>query len=201
MSEIITNTVSGLFGARGVGKTPYILGEKQYGIKGLANIALEKNMRVLIVDTFDHPSYNHINRIKPKDLATFSKLKGIHRIFVRAHEMPVLNKIINETVYNTFLVYEDAYKHQKEELDDSIMNLIGDSKGKNVDILFMYHCYALAPIDLYRYLDYLEIFKTKDSPEERKKNMRGYFKEAMETYNEVMANPSRYYHKTVWTGL
>lgn len=201
MSQPVINSVSALFGGRGVGKTPYILGDKSLGIKGLANIYLSKGMRVLIVDTYDHPSYKSIPAIKPKDLLKWNTKKGIYRIFVRPDEMPELNKIINETVYNTFLVYEDAYKHQSEELDWSIMRLIGDCKGKNVDILFMYHCWELAPKDLYRYLDYIEVFKTKDSPEDRKKSIKGYFKEAMQAYNEVMAHPSRYYHKTLWTGL
>lgn len=199
MSEPITNTVTGLFGARGVGKTPYILGDAQYNIKGLVKTYLEKDMKVLIIDTFDHPSYKSVPIIKPKQLIGLKP--GVNRIFCRPDQMPELNRIINETVYNTFLIYEDAYKHQSEDLDLNIMRLIGDSKGKNVDIMFMYHCYELAPKDLYRYLDYLEIFKTKDSPEDRKKSMRGYFKEALETYNEVMAHPSRYFHKTLYTGL
>jgi hypothetical protein len=197
--ERITNTVTGIFGARGTGKTPLILGAPEHNIKGLVKTYLEKDMKLLIVDTFDHPSYSSIKLIKPSQIP---KLKsGAARVFVRPDQMPELNKIINESIYNTCIIYEDAYKHQQEKLDKSIMCLIGDSKQKNVDIVFMYHCYALAPVDLYRYLDYLEIYKTKDSPEERKTAMRGYFKEAMQVYDEVMANPSRYFHKTLYTGL
>lgn len=197
--EQITNTVTGIFGARGTGKTPFVLGAPEYDIKGLIPTYLEKDMRILIVDTFDHPSYKGVPLMKPQQLPTWKK--GAYRIFVRPDEMPELNKIINECVYNACIIYEDAHKHQNKSLDKSIMRLIGDSKQKNVDIYFMYHCYALAPKDLYRYLDYLEIYKTKDSPEERKDDMRGYFKEAMEVYNKVMAHESRYYHEPLYTGL
>lgn len=197
--EPISNTITGIFGARGTGKTAYLLGDESCGIKGLVKTYLAKGMKVLIIDTFDHPSYKSVPTIKPKQLT--GKLSGANRIFVRSEQMPELNKIIKETVYNTLLVYEDAYKHQFGKLDKSVMELIGDSKQKNVDILFMYHCFALAPKDLYRYLDYLEIFKTKDTPEERKQEMSGYFGEAMQAYNQVKANPSRYFHKTLYTGL
>jgi hypothetical protein len=81
------------------------------------------------------------------------------------------------------------------------MRLMGDSKQKNINIVYMYHNWALAPKDLYRYLDYIEIFKTKDTPAARKDDMPGYFEEAMKIHTEVMKHPSLYYHKLLNTDL
>ena len=81
------------------------------------------------------------------------------------------------------------------------MRLIGDSKQKNVDIIFMYHNWALAPKDLYRYLDFIEVFKTKDHPVVRKEDMPGYYDDAVKVYNEVQAHPSNFYHKLINTDL
>ena len=75
--------------------------------------------------------------------------------------MPALCALISETVWNCLIVFEDAHKHQYNRIDRSVMRLMGDSKQKNVDIIFMYHNFGLAPKDLYRYLDYIEIFKMK----------------------------------------
>jgi hypothetical protein len=197
--EQIFNTVTATIGGRGVGKTAYLKGDESIGVSGVIPIYTKKNMRVLIVDTFDHPSYKDIEVIEPVDLPSFKS--GVKRIFVRPDEMPELNKIINASFYNGLLVYEDAFKHQQSKLDRSIMCLIGDSKQKNVDIIFQYHCFALVPKDLYRYLDYIEIFKTKDTPEVRKESMAGYYDDAIKVHKEVMANKSRFFHKTLYTGL
>lgn len=199
------NTVNAVFGARGTGKTEYAKGNAAHNVKGIIPMYLRKGMKVLVVDTIDHPSWRDVPTITAAGLKKWGMGddRTIRRIFVSTTDMPRLNKVINTTVWNGLVLYEDAYKHQSDELDQPIIELIGDSKQKNVDILFMYHTWMHAPLDLYRYLDNIEVFKTKDSPEARKKTIQqaGYWDEAMQVYNEVRQNESRFYHKTISTGL
>lgn len=201
MDKINPNTVSLILGMRDSGKTAYLKGEEKHNIPGLIPLYLKKGMKVLIVDTVDHESYQDVPVIQPEKLIGWKQ--GVYRVFVRHTEMKDLIAHMNEidSLYNTFLVFEDAYKHQKEELDDNLMNLISDSKGKNIDILFMFHCWELVPLDLYRYLDCIEVFKTLDHPETRKKNMRAYYTKALEVYNEVMESTDPHIHKFIETRL
>lgn len=200
MSELNFNSVSAIFGKRGTGKTEYLKGNSDFNLPGFLNLYLQqKKMKVLIVDTFDHPSYRDIPSIAPENFSKWKK--GAYRIFVRVDEMPDLCNQISEDVWNTLIVFEDAHKHQYNRIDKSIMRLIGDSKQKNIDIVFMYHNWALAPKDLYRYLDFIECFKTKDHPSCRKDDMPGYYDEALKVYEEVKSNPSPFCHKLIRTDL
>lgn len=194
-----TNVVAAIFGKRSTGKTLYLKGSDEFKLKGFLKNYLNRGMKVLIVDTLDHPSYRDIPIIKPEQIKEWKK--GCYRIIYPRHKMPELCNIISEDLWNCLVVFEDAHKHQKNKLDDSVMALIGDSKQKNVDILFMYHNWALAPKDLYRYLDFIEVFKTKDHPICRKDDMPGYYETALTVYEKVKKHPSRFYHLMVDTEL
>lgn len=199
MSELVYNTINMIIGKRGTGKTVYAKGDKSLGVEGLFNIYVQKGMKVLIVDTFDHPSYSEIPIIT-LDKINWAWKKGVYRYWCRVTDIPKALEHINENFWNGALFLEDAFKHQKEKLDRSMMNLIGDSKQKNVDMFFMYHNWGLAPRDLYRYVDYIEVFKTKDTPEERKRDLPGCYVDVYKAYQEVMADPSEFAHKTVDCG-
>jgi hypothetical protein len=195
------NYVCAIFGMRGTGKTEYFKGNPQHNLPGLIKPTLQQGKKVLIIDTFDHPSYQDIPVIYPEQLKKWKR--GVYRCFVRPDDMPQLNKMINElpSMYNTLLAYEDAYKHQAEKLDKTIKELIIDSKQKNIDMLFMYHAFSMAPKDLYRMLDLIQLFKTKDHPSSRKEDMPGYYEEALKVYEEVKKHPSRFYNKLINTEL
>ena len=199
MEEPEFNKVCALFGTRGVGKTPFVIGDKDHGIPGLISIYLQKGMKVLIVDTLDHPKYRKFTTLSIDMLNRFKK--GVARIFARPDMVQIINKKIEETIWNTFIVYEDAGKHQRGSLDDTIMQIIGDSKAKNNDILFMYHSWGQAPKDLYRYVELIEVFKTRDHPKCRKDDMPGYYDDAVKIYDEVHKHPSRFFHKLLDTGI
>ncbi|MBS1647366.1 MAG: hypothetical protein JST67_08495 [Bacteroidetes bacterium] len=158
-------------------------------------------MKVLIIDTLDHPSYRNIPVLPKSKFSNWEN--GIYRVFTTREEIPKLNHFINSSpsVWNTCLVYEDAYKHTSKIIDKSLIQLMADSKQKNIDIVFMYHSFAQAPPDLYRYLDFIELFKTKDSPQCRKNYMPGYYDFAEKIYNEVKKNPSPFFHKMIDTGM
>lgn len=196
------NAIGAIFGQRGSGKTDYLRGNPQHGLPGIMNIyPKHKDMKVLIIDTFDHPSYANIPVLSPKDFNTWTS--GIYRVFTPATEVPKLNRFINShpSIWNTLIVYEDAYKHTAKTVDRYLRQIMADSKQKNIDVLFMYHSFAQAPPDLYRYLDYIELFKTKDSPQCRKNFMPGYFDEAMKVYEMVKQNKNPFYHQLITTEL
>lgn len=195
------NKVVGIFGRRGSGKTEFFKGNDQLGLRGLIRPSLQRGKKFLIVDTIDHPSYRDIPQMFPEQLHRWKK--GVYRIWVRPDEMPALNKLINElpSMWNTDIGYEDAYKHQSVELDKSIVELIIDSKQKNIDMFFFYHTFSMAPKGLFRLVDYIELFKTKEHPKVRKDDMIGYYDDAVRIFNEVSANPSPFFHRTINTEL
>ena len=201
MLEDRFNKVFAIFGQRGSGKTEFLKGNAELKIPGIINIYPQRTpaMKVLIIDTFDHPSYQNIPILKPKDLQYWQK--GIYRCFTNAEDIPKLNRFLRDSpaIWNTLLVYEDAYKHTSKYIDKSLINLMADSKQKNIDICFMYHSFKQAPPDLYRYVDFIELFKTKDTPECRKDYMDVYYNKATEIFNEVKNNKSPFFHKTIDT--
>lgn len=201
MSVKRLNTICAIFGQRGSGKTDYLLGNPQHKLPGIINLYPKKDMKVLIIDTFDHPSYKDVPVLPMNMLNKWDS--GIYRAYTPAEDIPKLNKLLRDSpaIWNALLVYEDAYKHTSKTIDRSLINLMADSKQKNLDMLFMYHSFGQAPQDLYRYLDFIELFKTKDSPDNRKNCMPGYYDEAMKIYNQVKTNPSPFYHQIINTGL
>lgn len=201
MSEPVFNSISAIIGMRGTGKTAFFRGDKDFNIPAqIIPLYPAKGMKVLITDTLDHPKYRDIPIIKREQLAHWKK--GVYRIICPSSGMKELNRLFCTTLSNTLLVYEDAYKHTKEELDAAQEEILADSKQKNIDVLFMYHSWFQIPRQLYRdYLEYIEVFKTKDSPESRKDVLKivGCYDEAMLVYEQVKNNPSRFYHKTLST--
>ena len=200
MSEERFNKIFGIFGDRGTGKTQYALGNEDFDLPGVVNLYRKRGIKVIIIDTMDHPAYKKIPVIPMQKFHLFTA--GIGRIIVNADDIPQLNYFLNDhkTTWNSLLLYEDARKHTYGKVDKSLIRLIGDSKQKNIDIGFMYHCFAHCPLDLYRYFDFIDLFKTKDTPEVRKDALQGCFADVMQVYNEVKAHKSRFYHKVIDTG-
>lgn len=197
------NNISMILGRRGSGKTEYVKGNPTLQLEGFLKMYLERGMKVLIIDTFDHPSWRDIPVITPEQLPRWKK--GVYRIWVPISEIPLLNKLINDlpNLWNTCLIYEDAYKHTSETIDDYLSALMGDSKQKNIDIIFMYWAWMQAPAALYRMIDLIEAFKTKDNPEARRKALEqgGYYDVAMQVWERVKNHPSPFHHELIDTAL
>lgn len=172
-------------GRRGSGKTTWIF--------KLIEMYKKRGMKVLIVDTYDHPSYKDVPVLQPDQLKHWKK--GVYRMF--GSDFDTMLKAIDTYLYNALIVFEDAYKYQERKLDPNVKRFVIDSKGKNLDIIFLYHAWGWIPPDLLRISDYLEVFKTNDSPETRKNYITGYYPEAMRIYTEVMADASPYAHKSI----
>lgn len=197
MDENLVNTVSMAIGARGTGKTPFVLGDEKVGVDGLVDLYLQKDMKVLFVDTLDHNSYRHIKYIAPENI-NLNWQSGVYRTWVRPYEMEDLLNVISENCWNTFIVLEDTYKHQKRKLSDACARLIGDSKQQNNDLLFMYHTWKFVPLDLLPYLDYIEIFKTNRLPGKREEEeLADHFEKVLEVNQRVNNHSFHYYHESV----
>lgn len=197
------NNICAILGRRHSGKTEYVKGNPELKLEGFLNMYLERGMKVLIIDTFDHPSWRDIPVIALEDLPRWKS--GVYRIWVPIDQIPLLNKLIYDlpNLWNTCLIYEDAYKHTSESIDDYLSALMGDSKQRNIDIIFMYWSWMQMPAALFRMIDLIEAFKTKDSPEARRKALEqgGYYDVAMDVWARVKANPSQFYHELIDTNL
>jgi len=190
------NLIVLVIGRRKSGKTEFVKGNEGLGLEGFINIAVSQGKKVLAVDTFDHPSYRDLKLIQPLDINLKWK-KGVYRTFVNIEEMPDLLKHIRDNFYNGMLILEDAGKHQGQKLSKPLKALIGDSKQKNVDIVFMFHEWSFVPLDLLRYVDLIEIFKTNENPEVREGCFNVPMPEVLAMYERVKAHPSPYYHETL----
>jgi hypothetical protein len=198
MSSVpVFNTVNLLLGRRGTGKTVFVTGEDGIVQDNLIDIYVQKEMKVLILDTYDHPSYQQVKRILPEQINDSWK-KGVYRCFVRPAEMEDLLSVVYDNFWNGALILEDAFKHQKKNLSDNCANMVGDSKNRNVDMYFMYHTWSFVPLDLYRYLDFIELFKTKTPPGKREENeLADNYEDVLAAYERVRNHESRFYHETI----
>lgn len=199
------NKITGIFGIRGTGKTLYMLGsklsanqsDKALNKTGILDVYRKLNKKVLIIDTLDHTSYRNIPFLKPSQLNSFNS--GIYRIIIKGKDIDKLNKMLcqSKNIWNSVLVYEDAKKLTGDKADDYLIELMGDSKQKNIDIFFMYHNFSECPKDVFRKLDFIKCFKTKDSPDTRKDIIGGDYIDVMKVYNSVKNNPNRFYSELI----
>lgn len=201
-----TNQVGIIIGMRNVGKSLFVLGsefsskveDKILQIRGLIRIFLNKKMKILFIDTLDHPSYRHFTVLKQSEFKTWT---GIRRIYFEPDDIVNLVDLINKTpsMNNTFIVFEDAGKYTDLKLPKPFKRLIADSKQRNIDILFMYHCFMDTPTDVFRKgIDYIQLFKTEDHPAVRKNNLRLYDK-VEAAYNQLKASNNRFDGKYIDT--
>lgn len=201
------NKVGIIEGTRGTGKSLFLLGSKysakkgddELNINGLIEAQLKNNFKVLIIDTLDHPSYRKIAVIPQKNINKFNN--GVGRVFMNPEKIIQFVKMVNQAPVfnNTFFVFEDAGKYTGNRLPIDFKILISDSKQRNIDIVFMYHCWAETPLDIFRKgLDYIQLFKTDDGPVVRKNNLSLYEK-IENIYKRIKQNKSRFYSEFIDT--
>lgn len=183
------NKVITAIGARGTGKTSWLIGdEKVPDLKPLVDIYLKHHkMKVLIIDTIDHPSYSKVPIMTPDKIKLWKH--GMYRIY----DSDIINNVLPEIeahLKNALLICEDAYKWLKKTLPDNVAKFIIDSKQKNIDIIFLYHAWGWTPPDLFRICDHLEIFRTKDSFLSRKSYILPYINELKQI--DVKFNKSKF---------
>lgn len=180
------NQVTAILGRRGSGKTTYILSVIQEYKKA------HPEKRILIMDTLDHPAYKEIP-VLTFDLIEKWKTPTIYRTF-GSNTDEILNSI-SKHLNNCLIIFEDASKYIRKNLQKEVRNFIIDSKQKNLDLIFVFHGFSYVPPELFRLLDMITIFKT-DNPEYRKFEIVAY-DEVKSTYDKVMRSKDPYFRKTV----
>lgn len=200
------NQVGIIIGQRGTGKSLFVLGsnhsakaeDKSLKIPGILDIYTRKSMKVLIIDTLDHPAYRSIPIIKQSQFSKWNK--GIVRTFLEPDDIKSLVNLINISPHlnNTCIIFEDAGKYTEKVLPKPFKRLIIDSKQRNIDIVFMYHCFIDTPTNIFTKSDFIQLFKTEDSPLVRKNNIR-LFDKVLKAYEDVKQNKNNFYGKFIDT--
>lgn len=200
------NLVGIVIGQRGTGKSLFVLGsenssketDKKLNIPGILPIYQKRGTKILIIDTLDHPAYRKIPVLKQSDFKKWTK--GTVRIFTEPENILLLVDLINKSphINNTLIVFEDAGKYTEKSLPRSFKRLIIDSKQRNIDIIFMYHCFIDTPTNIFTKSDFIQLFKTEDSPIVRKNNIR-LFDKVNAAYNQVNEHTSNFYGKYIDT--
>lgn len=180
-----------MVGMAGTGKTTLL--------RNVMGLYLKKGMKVLIVDDFDHPSYRDVPKITLENLPLWKG--GIYRLIhpeINEEVLPALK----EHLWNTFLVFEDCFKYVGNKFTKPMASLTINAKQTNVDIIFMYHCWAWVAKDLSRRCNAYIILKSLDTPESRfNKKDAPYLPLLMDAYADVMADSNQYRNKLFKTGL
>lgn len=176
------NNIYTIIGGRNSGKTPLILGGDYE--QGMAAVFLKKNMSVLVIDEFDHPKYRHVPFLHPSKYHLLSNKPGIYRTLTKIQHMPLLFPYL-ANVWNTFIVFEDCFKYIPQKLTKDQIVILGNSKNQNNDLAFMHWCWGLAQPDILRMTNHYIIFKTSDSPEDRKAYIKGCFNDCVKAHHDV----------------
>jgi hypothetical protein len=103
---------------------------------------------------------------------------------------------IQKDLTNCFVVFEDATKYVRSNLQEDVRNFVLDSKQKNLDLLFVFHALASVPLELARIADILVIKKTSEAltPTLKKKFPTAQFEKAFSAVNN---SKDRYTHKAI----
>ena len=178
------NTVLGIVGRRGSGKTYYFINSFVPVYQ-----KAHPNKLILIIDTLDHPAYRDI----PKFDITNPATSGLYRLY--GSNIDAIIKYVTLYITNALIVFEDASKYITNRFDDKMKMYLYDSKQKNVDIIFMFHGFAAAPPDFWRITDSVALFTT-DHPQCRKNYFVNY-DEILAAYEKVIKSKNKYHHETV----
>lgn len=194
------NKVGAILGQRGTGKSLFILGsllsakpeDRALNLKGLIeSYKVSSIKKVLIIDTIDHPLYKKIPVLPQNKFNEWNS--GIVRIFLQPELINNLVDLINKSNHlnNTFIIFEDATKYTESKLPKVFKRLIADSKQRNIDIIFLYHSWGQTPLDLFRNMDFIQLFKTKDSPKIRENSIIDY-SDVEQIFNQIKQSDNNF---------
>lgn len=179
--------VSIIMGMRDSGKTTFV--------KNIIRL-YNPDYRVLIVDTTpDHPKYNGVQLITPAMIPYWKK--GVKRIMVDEDSVGAVTEHIRQLRYS-LIIYEDGgkYLYETVPVPGSVKKLCLDSKQHFNDLLFLYHGFGDVPKKLFRYANFLTIFKTMEDIKSYKGKIPN-FQHVYRVWQQVMSDPSQYKNITI----
>ena len=180
------NFVTAIIGKRGCGKTTYVLQLiNQYH-------ASHPTMKILIVDTLDHPMYRHLP-VMPPEMVKNWKTPTIYRMF--GGNINEMLAAVRYDLSNCLVIFEDASKYVTKNLQADLRHVVYNSKQTNLDLIFLFHGFAAISPELLRMVDIYTLFKC-DNPDYRRAEMT-YYEEIKPAWSAVMKNKSPYFKKTV----
>jgi hypothetical protein len=180
------NYVNLILGKRGSGKTTYVLELIQKIRK------TRPEMKILIVDTFENPSYFHIPKISIDMLPRWQNA-NVYKIF--GSNTDEILEAIQTHCYNTLIIFEDAVKYINKNLQKNVRKFIIDSKQKNLDLIFLFHGFMSTPPELFRLSDSITLFRC-DEPDSRKSEIIE-FEEIKKTWLQIYKSKNPYEKKTI----
>lgn len=176
------NKIIVVVGRRGSGKTTF------------AKMLIDCSpLKVLVLDTFDHPDYRHLTTIKPEQL---SRWKGGN---VRLHSGdPVENcQLIFDKVHNSLIVFEDCRRYIEPTVQKPIRQGIVEHRNKNNDLVFMFHSLKDVPPYLCSMYNSIVLFKTNDNVKGERQVKYSNWDEITAAHNRVMQNKVAWYNETI----
>lgn len=195
----LSNEIELILGARGTGKTPYIVGDAEYNIRGLLVENMESGRPAIILDQLYHPKYEMFPVIPKEKLITSKIKKGIYRIIEPTRKgMREAQAIIAARVTGTDVICEDSFRYERKQLSDPMAAIVGNSKNIDVNVRFMYHTWKFVPLDLYPYVDKLTLYKTASPPGPREEDeLADRYPQVLQCYKEVNKNKDPYFYKSI----
>lgn len=199
MRESEKYPVGVLIGGRDCGKTTFMRGNTELGIKGYIRekVEAEKLKGVICVDTMrERKEYLNVKKINhPQEYKS-----GPVHLIVSSNNADECVQWITDHVKDTLIVFEDARKIVPVNITKTAFeSLIIDSKNIHCPVWFIFHTWMNVPKGLYSLMDLIEIFKTKQHPSVRKGDIMNY-EEVLEAYDRVRLDENPYSHETVSNG-
>ncbi len=169
-----------LAGARGSGKTTVM------------QDFLEKSKlpKKLVLDTYHHPMYKDWPAMKIDFFETHESWTS-GKFHFHDIDTDKMLEIVSLKINNTVIVFEDAAKFINQSVQKSVKRISLDSKNIGNDVFFLYHTLAEVPQDLFRWADYLILFKTQEVITNQKSRI-GAYPRIEPHFLELEKSPNKY---------
>lgn len=145
------------------------------------------------METFDDPEGANI-KVDPIHPDILKHWQYGYGITYGKNKKEILN-IVDNDVYNTVVVIEDAVRFFRHKLSDAVQDIIINTKQHNVQLIIVYHLLTQPPADLLDIADYLVLKKTHSK---FPKQLRDRYSEAaQEAFERVRIHKNPFYYETI----
>jgi hypothetical protein len=186
-----------ILGAKGTGKTPYVIGDPVRKTPGLIHDFIMRGIPSVVFDMVYHPKYAVLPELKEIDKIPLLRQGAYYCVQpVKKDMRAALSKATQ--LQNAAVFLEDAFRHERVTLSDQCAALIGNCKNVGVHFYAMYHRWRYVPKEMFGIVDKLTLFKMLVPPGDREEDELGdNFGIVMDCYNRVMAHPDPHHHETI----